>query len=241
MSTVTRHYAHLLAPVYLWMLGGMDAALAQGAAEVAPFCEMSAPMRMAIDLGAGFGMHAIPLARRGYTVTAIDSSPQLLSILRQHGMGLAIRTVEADLLNFQEYLDEAPDLVMCMGDTLTHLQEKIQVETLFLQVAQSIKRGGNFVLGFRDYSNPPVGDARFIPVRSDTERILTCFLETSPTHIVVHDMLHEREDSGWRMHVSSYKKLRLPPEWVVKKLEQCGFDVVMNAAPRGMMRVIATR
>jgi 2-polyprenyl-3-methyl-5-hydroxy-6-metoxy-1,4-benzoquinol methylase len=67
------HYARLLAPVYLWMAGGLDHALKQGEADVRPFI----PGRgLAVDLGAGFGMHAIPLARAGWEVLAIDTSQE---------------------------------------------------------------------------------------------------------------------------------------------------------------------
>ena len=72
MSSVAAHYEALLAPVYLWMAGGIDNALALGASDLAGF---AGPGGLAVDLGAGFGMHAIPLARAGYRVLAIDSSP----------------------------------------------------------------------------------------------------------------------------------------------------------------------
>src|SRR6185312_911336 len=100
MSAVTDHYARLLAPIYLWMAGGKEAALNQGAAQLMALNIQPAHGTPAVDLGAGFGMHAIPLARLGYAVTAIDSSALLLSQLRQLGEGLHIRAIESDLLDF---------------------------------------------------------------------------------------------------------------------------------------------
>ena len=59
------------------------------------------------------------------------------------------------------------------------------------------------------------GTARFLPVRADDQRILTCFLEYGPSHVTVHDLLHEREAGGaWRLQTSAYRKLRLSPGWV---------------------------
>lgn len=240
MPTAAEHYAALLSPVYLWMVGGIDAALAQGSAEIAPFCIPSVQSRAAVDLGAGFGMHAIPLARSGYAVTAIDTSAYLLSELRRHGAGLAIRTVQDDLLNFPQHRNSPPHLILCMGDTLTHLEHEGQVDELFSKIGQSIAPGGTVALTFRDYTNPPIGHGRFIPVRSDGDRILTCFLEASATHIEVHDVLYEREGPNWRMQVSSYKKLRLSPESVVNGLAIRGFEVCKELGPRGMVRIIAT-
>lgn len=65
MTTVTNHYEAHLAPVYLWMSGGVDTAYARGDAEIAALLPELAPGATAVDLGAGFGMHAIPLGRRG--------------------------------------------------------------------------------------------------------------------------------------------------------------------------------
>ena len=244
MPTVTEHYSNLLAPIYLWMVGGLEAALQQGASDVAPFRNPNAAGRIAVDLGAGFGMHAIPLARQGYAVTAIDTSAQLLSQLRSqlrsHSPDLVVRTVVADMLTFPQYMDEAADLIVCMGDTLTHLQEQTLVDDLFQKVARSLKPGGKFVLTFRDYTNPLTGTARFIPVRSDQDRILTCFLEATPTHMDVHDVLHERNGLTWQMQVSSYRKLRISPECVAHSLEAHGLGVEKGADPRGMVSVVAT-
>ena len=75
MSSVTEHYANLLAPVYTWMVGGSEAAFALGHSDLASVLREGS---FAIDLGAGFGMHAIPLARTGWRVMAVDSSPVLL-------------------------------------------------------------------------------------------------------------------------------------------------------------------
>ncbi len=60
MSSVTDHYSTLLAPVYNWMAGGADAAFALGAADLASVVGRTG---LAVDRGAGFGMHAVPLAR----------------------------------------------------------------------------------------------------------------------------------------------------------------------------------
>lgn len=241
MNAVTDHYAHLLAPIYLWMSGGPSTALSQGAAELSALSVVQSKGARAVDLGAGFGMHAIPVARLGYAVTAIDSSSTLLAQLRQLGEGLDIRTVEADLLEFAAHLDAPPVLILCMGDTLTHLSSPGDVEDLCSRVADSLASGGRFLTTFRDYTRPVQGDARFIPVRSDADRIHTCFLEQEPDRMLVHDILHERQDGAWSMRVSHYPKLRLDPNMVIRTLERCGLSVARDSGPRGMVQIIASR
>jgi SAM-dependent methyltransferase len=239
-SSVSEHYSNLLAPIYLWMVGGLESALELGTADIAPLCDSNAKGRIAVDLGAGFGMHAIPLARQGYTVIAIDTSTELISQLRSHSPDVSIRTVTADILDFPKHVHEPADLILCMGDTLTHLQEQASINDLFQKVARFLKPGGKFALTFRDYTMPPGGIARFIPVKSDQDRILTCFLEATPTHMQVHDVLYERNGATWQMRLSSYMKLRLSPEWVAHSLENNGLVVQVGTARGGLVSIVAT-
>src|ERR1700733_13185935 len=103
MANVADHYETHLAPVYVWMAGGVDAALARGDGEIAALLPHLAKGTLALDLGAGFGMHAIPLARRGCEVIALDTSAFLLEELRRHAAGLPVSTVLDDMLSFSRH------------------------------------------------------------------------------------------------------------------------------------------
>lgn len=241
MSSVTEHYEKHLASVYSWMAGGIDDAFSRGKQELIDIGVLGGSIRYAVDLGAGFGMHAIPLAKNGCNVLAIDSSSTLLEELKVHADGLSIVTIQDDLRNFATYLSGSPDIFLCMGDTLTHLPEKGSVKGLISSVGKQLSPGGRFVITFRDYSRELEGINRFIPVRSDKSRIFTCFLEYAKDSIQVHDILHERKDSAWVMRVSAYKKLRLETEWVKQQLEVSGFAASVGTGLSGMLRIIATK
>lgn len=238
MSSVTDHYAQLLAPVYAWMSGSAEAALDAGKAELEELNLGLPTGALVVDLGAGFGMHAVPLARAGMRVLAIDSSPELLKELDRLASGLPVESVADDLLSFRSHLKEKAAVVLCMGDTLTHLPEHTHVDFLVQEVHEALAPGGRFVLSFRDYSVPLEGDSRFIPVRSDERRILTCFLEYEEDTVVVHDILHERAGDAWETKVSSYRKLRLAPDRVIASLETIGFETRREQGPRGLVRVV---
>ena len=93
-------------------------------------------------------------------------------------------------------------------------------------MAASLARGGVFAATFRDYATSNLeGERRFILVRADADRILTCFLEYGDHQVMVNDLLHEKADGQWRQTISSYPKLRLAPEWVASRLRELGFDV----------------
>jgi SAM-dependent methyltransferase len=241
MTTVQEHYDEHLGPIYAWMAGGIEAAFERGTAELDAIGAHPSNGGVAVDLGAGFGMHSIPLARRGFDVVAIDACSVLLDELSRQAGALPVRAIRDDLLSFPRHLSTQPDLVLCMGDTLTHLPDEESVVRLIATVAESLGEGGRFVVTLRDYSTPLTGPQRFIPVRSDENRIFVCFLEYKAARVAVTDILHEREGSQWKMSVSTYDKLRITPEWLDDLLRRSGFAITRDINASGMLRFAATR
>jgi len=78
-------------------------------------------------------------------------------------------------------------------------------------------------------------------VKSDADRILTCFLEYAHGTVDVSDIIHERDGSTWQLQVSVYRKLRLAPGWVSTALEERGFSVRTEPGLAGMIRVVAVK
>jgi 2-polyprenyl-3-methyl-5-hydroxy-6-metoxy-1,4-benzoquinol methylase len=241
MSTVQEHYSRHLGPIYSWMVGGFDAAISRGEGELDALGVQAEPGSLAVDLGAGFGMHAIPLARRGFKMVALDTCQDLLDELQSRRQELQIATVKADLLSFQNHLPSKPTLILCMGDTITHLPDRDMVASLVAAVSSELSAGGRFVVTLRDYTLPLVGDERFIPVRSDATRIFSCFLEYDEERVTVHDILYQKDGSTWKQSVSSYQKLRLSPKWLRAVLEEKGFAVKQSSGPAGMILIDAQR
>ena len=240
-ASALQHYERHLAPVYSWMAGGIESALGRGQDELTEIGVSNRGARYAVDLGAGFGMHAIPLARTGCRVLAVDSSAILLEELKAHANALPVTAVQVDLLEFPRHLAGRPDIVLCMGDTLTHLPDLSAVTTLIARVAEHLSAGSRFVLTFRDYSEALKGPNRFIPVKSDETRILTCSIEYDEATVQVHDILHEFSQGAWAMRASAYRKLRLVPAWVTEQLEKFGFVVEVGVGLSGMTRICAER
>jgi 2-polyprenyl-3-methyl-5-hydroxy-6-metoxy-1,4-benzoquinol methylase len=149
MSRVESHYATHLAPIYEWMVGGAERAFALGEADLSA---IRGAAGFAIDLGAGFGMHAVPLAKAGFQVLALDSSALLLDRLRTLAADLSVNAILADLLDFPARIPpgQKPSLIICMGDTLTHLPATANVAHLAVKVAGALSPQGRFVATFRD-------------------------------------------------------------------------------------------
>jgi SAM-dependent methyltransferase len=232
----------MLGPVYSWIIGDLAVVCRRNASLLSSLGLRSGENALAIDLGCGPGCHSIPLAEAGFRVTAIDFCADLLIELQQHAGRLPIRTVRDDIRRFRIHIDERPEVIVCMGDTLVHLPEWDDVQALVTDVAESLLPGGTFVASLRDYSTiPPEGPDRFVPVRSSTERIFTCFLQYGVDTVDVHDILQTRDGDEWRMQVSRYRKLRLDYRRLVRLLQDLGMQVDLPFDDHGMICVRAVR
>lgn len=205
------HYDKHLGNFYSWMVGNFEEMQAQQ--ENFFRSNMIRPLAsgVALDLGAGNGLQSISLAKIGFSVTAIDFSRQLLSELKaQRSVSdFSIQIVESDILSFLKNYKTSADLVVCMGDTLTHLESRSQVETLIESSAKILIPRGKIIFSFRDLTHELENEQRFIPVRNDENKILTCFLEYHSSHVMVYDILHEKKNGTWSQKISVYPKLRL--------------------------------
>ncbi len=242
MTSVKQHYTGHLAAFYDWLCGGWEAAVTRNADLLARLAPAPHPGATALDLGAGSGHQSIPLARSGYVVTAVDACAELLAVLEEHRGELPVRAIQADIQDHLKQENRVFDLILCMGDTLTHLPGQDAAQALLARSARLLRPGGSLLLSFRDYATGPLqGASRFIPVRADDTRIATCFLEYGETHVQVHDLLHEKKDGQWRFSVSAYPKCRLAPAWVREELLRQGLAEIQEESARGMLMLRARK
>ncbi|MER7083569.1 Methyltransferase domain-containing protein [Saccharopolyspora kobensis] len=239
------HYDRLLAEHYTWMLGGDIRAAASAQAELLRELGVRAGAddTIAVDLGCGPGPQSLALAELGFSpVIAVDTSAKLLDELEAHAAELApekrIEPVRGDICAVFPDLVEpgTAAAIVCMGDTLTHLPTTADVSALIGHVAGALRPGGHFVATFRDLTGELGGTDRFLPVRSEADKILTCFLDyVDDNTVLVHDLLHVRSGNGWALEVSSYPKLRLPPAWLTEQCRAAGLQVWRETTgPRGL-------
>jgi precorrin-6B methylase 2 len=240
MATVEQHYDHTLADVYSWMLGGFSLGIAKNLEFFEKYKLYPTKSGKAVDLGAGCGFQSIPLAQLGFSVTAIDSNEKLLHELKANAEKLNITTIKDDLLNFEQYINQKAELIICMTDTILHLESQENVSSLFHKVFILLETQGKFVLTFRDLSQELSQLDRFIPLKSDQQTILTCFLEYEPNTVKVHDLVYQKDSDNWKLNKSFYRKLRLSKEWVDQQLKEIGFNTI-SSINHGLVTILATK
>ena len=100
-----------------------------------------------LDVGCGFGRHAIYLAELGYMVTAIDPAPAMIAAARAHAAAAGVKVAfhVADGAALQD--TERFDLILCLFTTLGQINDGYADNRSMLpQLARLLKQGGAFVV-----------------------------------------------------------------------------------------------
>jgi SAM-dependent methyltransferase len=100
----------------------------------------------ALDLGCGPGRHAIPLARRGFRVTAVDLSPFHLAKARERAEAAqaAVEFVQADMRTFVR--PDAFDLALSLFTSFGYFEDPADDLRVLRHVRESLRPGGVLVM-----------------------------------------------------------------------------------------------
>lgn len=235
------HYSRLLAGVYSWMSGDFRENVARFRNRLAESGVPEGRQNLAIDLGAGHGIQSFAMASRGYRVLAVDFDEQLLNELKTNCDNLPVVPVLDRLENFGVHAEQSPHLMVCWGDTLTHLQDNTSVNDILKQCAACLAPGGWLLLSFRNYTSEKPGTRKIIPVKADEGRHMTCILDFGESTVNVTDLVHERSENGWQLRHSSYKKLKLDPDEINALLEKQGMKILRHSDENGVHAIVARR
>lgn len=108
------------------------------------------PVHTILDLGCGTGNHAIPLAKRGYHVTGVDRSAEMLAHVQhkvqdnlEPAIAERLKFVQGDIRNID--LSQKFDAVLMMFAVLGYQLTNQDVLSALLTVHRHLKHGGLFI------------------------------------------------------------------------------------------------
>ncbi|NTW71956.1 MAG: class I SAM-dependent methyltransferase [Eubacteriaceae bacterium] len=98
-----------------------------------------------LEVGSGTGNITLPLARKGFNLTGIDTSEDMLSIAdeKSFGEGLNIRWLNGDISSLK--LDAKYDAAISCLDTFNYILSDESVQAAFENIFRALKPGGIFI------------------------------------------------------------------------------------------------
>jgi 2-polyprenyl-3-methyl-5-hydroxy-6-metoxy-1,4-benzoquinol methylase len=180
-----------------------------------------------LDIGCGTGRHSIELARRGYSVTAIDLSESMLAKAGQKAQaaGIKVEFIQADARRLQFFSEF--DLVIMLCEGAFPLMETDEMNFMILQSgANALREKGKFIFttlnglfplfhSVKDFINQGTDEGR----SSSNSFNLMTFRDVSTFDFI--------DDNGTSRSVHCDERYYVPSEisWLLKSLHFNTIDI----------------
>ena len=208
------------------------------------FRKLKQPVRSVVELGCGTGSLTRLLAERGYRMTAVDLSPDMLAVADQKCGGLDVLFLCQDMSRL--VLLEPADAVISCLDSVNYVTRPAAVKRTFQQVCKALAPGGLFLF---DVKTPLALESADGQTYLDEDDGLFCVWrgEYSPKRRICGyglDLFVREEDGSWSRGGEYHEEYAYTTVELEDYLHEAGFrtvrqygDKVMSAPREGAERV----
>jgi len=187
------------------------------------FDRRPAPVRTVAELACGTGSLARLLAERGYQVTALDLSPDMLAAAEQKCRDLPVTLLCQDMTRFT--LLEPVDAVLCCLDSVNYVTRPAALRRTFQRVFRYLKPGGLFLF---DAKTPLALEEADGQTYLDEDEDLFCVWrgEYSARRRVCGyglDLFRRRPDGAWERGSEYHEEYAYTPDELTEYLMDAGF------------------
>lgn len=203
------------------------------------FSRHKQPVQSVVELACGTGSLAAILARRGYDVTAVDISSDMLSVAADKCEGLNVLLLCQDMAKLK--LPQPVDAVVCCLDSVNYVTKPAQLAKAFQRVYQTLKPGGLFLF---DAKTPEALEDADGQVYLDENEELFCVWrgEYDPRRRICGfgiDLFALQADGSWDRGGEYHEEFAYTQEELFSYLDAAGFKHIKQygelktSAPKG--------
>ncbi len=184
-----------------------------------------------VDASAGIGTQALPLALKGYRVTARDISPDAIARLQHEAAqrGLDIPSAVADMRALRSSVSEQFHVVLSFDNSLPHLLTDADLLTAFREFVGALRPGGIVLCSVRDYERIDRAETSTHPYgtrwRGGVEyRLRQDWTWRDTAHYDATMVIEEKRADGWREVVrTTMAYYAVPIARLVELMSEAGF------------------
>ena len=207
---------------------------------VACFDKFGDGVKKVVDIGCGTGNITVPLASRGYVMTGVDLSAEMLALAAKKAEenGLKIRYAEQDMAALDT--GDAADAVCCSLDGINYLLGTDKLRSCFFHVSRTLSDGGLFIFDVNTlfkYKSILKSDS-FV---YETEDLFLCWQSffNEKSGICDYYLTFFSESGGvWRRLDEEQRQRSYSPKTIKKLLAEAGFSVVGTYADTDFSEVL---
>lgn len=210
----------------------------------ADFVQTIVPQPTAIlDVAGGAGRLAVLLAQRGYEMTGLDLSPEMLSLAVEHreAAQVDLMLVEGNMLALGD-LPKYP-VITCFADSLCYLDNFAEFQQALSEIYAHLEEGGHFIFDMMSpYQMDQVYPGYMFNYQDEDHQrafMWQSFADDDVDHGVIHDLtFFVQSNNGQYDRISEMHFQRsYPREWVLKTLEKLGYQKIQVRADFGKAAV----
>ncbi len=159
-----------------------------------------------LDCACGTGHHVIMFRQFGLDATGSDQSPAMIAKARENGQkeGLDLRLSVLDFNALSAAFRKKFDAVICMGNSLPHLQADNDLLTGLTEMNLVLTDRGLLVLGLRNYDKMLTEQPRFMPLSLKDTRGFIYVLDYFPEKIVFNVIYVDCSTNTFEVYAVDY-------------------------------------
>ena len=183
--------------------------------------------RTAVDLACGTGSVALLLAGKGLRVTAVDMSPEMLTVAQQKAQEAELTVQFACQYLQQLHLPVGVDLAVCALDSIDYILDPKDCAQAIRRVYKALNPGGCFIF---DVNTPEKLRAMDAQVFLDEDDDVYCVWRgefDEETNICSYGMdLFQRRGNVWHRSFEEHREYAYSARQLVRYLREAGFTSV---------------